>query len=268
MASCNFLKITRQTAGALGVHLDDVKRRQHHHSNEHIDVTQTHKNYVLGNVSTYNDMLTRLDQRVRDVDADNPPLRRAKDRKIACLLEATCPKNIADNGRADEFFHDFYSLLEREFGTSNVIGATVHKDEVHDYIDRDGTQRQSLEHIHAMVACYAEWTDSKGRERKGINAKNFETRDMLVRFNKAINEMCIQKYGIEYNTHGRSEHMTVEELKRRSAIDTELNQRKELIREHNKLIDTINELQNGAVNIAYDIVRQHERKQKNYDIER
>ena len=71
MASVNFLKINRQTAGALGVHLDNVKRRQHHHGNEHIDVSQSYKNYVIGNVSTYNDMLARLDQRVKEVDMDN-----------------------------------------------------------------------------------------------------------------------------------------------------------------------------------------------------
>ena len=259
MASVNFLKINRQTAGALGIHLDDAKRRQHHHSNKHIDVSQSYKNYVIGNVSTYNDMLSRLDQRIKEVDADNPPLRRVKDRKIACLLEAPCPQPIIDNGRADEFFQDFYALIEREFGAENVIGATVHKDEVHDYIDRGGTQRKSLEHVHAMVACYAEWTDSKGHERKGINAKNFETREMLVRFNKAINEMCIEKYGIEYNTHGLAEHKTVEELKKRSEIDSELKKRNKLIKEHNALIDTITELRKGAVNLAYDIIEMHER---------
>ena len=258
MASVNFLKITRQTAGALRVHLDDYQRRTHTHSNRHIDVKQSYKNFFLGE-SNYDECLARLDERVRQVDKEHPPKRRVKDRKVACLLEATCPQSVASRGRADEFFHAFYNLLKSFFGERDVIGAVVHKDEVHEYIDKDGTRRQSLEHIHAIVTCYAEWTDAKGIERKGINGKHFETKEMLTRFNEAVDEMCVKTFGVEYNSHGLVEGMSVEELKRRSSAKEELAKHAELVEEHNTLIDTIEELRQGAVELAYEVIDDYER---------
>lgn len=257
MASVNFAKLTRQKLGALHVHLDKDARAEHNHANRHIDTALTHLNSFIG-CEDYHDIVRAVDERVKAVDADSPPLRRNRDRVVACSLEAPCPAPITEAGRSDEFFELFYELLREFFGADNVCGGTSHRDEVHNYADRDGTIQTSLEHAHYIVVPYAEWTDAKGRERKGINGKHWETREMLTRFNQAVNDMCLREFGLEYNTHGLAEHKTVEELKRRSD-SIEVTQRdQELIDRHNHLVDQIAELTdtyNNLVDRIRDISR-------------
>lgn len=258
MASVNFLKVSAQKVGALRLHLDTHERLTHKHSNEDIDRQLTHNNYFIG-TRNYDEMRQKMSDRVREVDYFCPPKRVVNDRKVGCMLEATCPRELTDQGASDNFFKNLYELIAQFFGKENVCGMAVHKDEIHDYIDKDGTVRTSCEHAHVLVAAYAEWTNAKGEFRRGINAKNFETREMLRKFNKAVNDMCLCEFGIEYNTHGEQKHLSVEELKRRSQVNEELKKRKQLIKEHNELIDTINELQNGAIELAYEMVERNER---------
>lgn len=257
MASINWLKVDMSKVGALHVHLDTHSRLNHNHSNGHIDRSLTHTNYFLG-ADNYSQMRQTLSDRVREVDFCSPPKRKSKDRKVGCMLEAPCPRELTDRGLSDRFFKELYALMEEFFGRENMCGMTVHKDEIHNYTEKNGTVHTSCEHAHVLVAAYAEWTDAKGELRKGINAKNFETREQLKKFNNAVNDMCLREFGIEYNTHGIQRHKTVEQLKNESAIVEELAKRSELIKQHNELIDTINELNNGAIELAYEIARQHE----------
>lgn len=267
MASVNFLKVSAQKVGALRLHLDTHERLTHKHSNEDIDRQLTHNNYFIG-ARNFDEMRQKMSDRVREVDYFCPPKRKVVDRKIGCMLEAPCPRVLTVQGASDSFFSKMYELIAQFFGKENVCGMAIHKDEVHDYIDNNGIARTSCEHAHVLVAAYAEWTDNKGHERKGINAKNFETREMLIKFNKEVNDMCLREFGIEYNTHGEQQHLSVEELKRRSHVSEELTKRKQLIKEHNDLIDTINELRGGALDLAYEMVEKNERSFQERERER
>ncbi len=264
MASINWLKVDMSKVGALHVHLDTESRSKHHHSNEQIDRTLTHTNYFLG-ADNYSQMRQALSDRVRKIDFFCPPKRKSKDRKVGCMLEAPCPRELTDQGESDRFFKKLYELISKFFGKDNLCGMAVHKDEVHSYIDKDGSSKTSCEHAHVLVAAYSEWIDSKGEHRRGINAKNFETRERLKKFNNEVNEMCKREFGLEYNTHGIQHHKTIEELKKESSIAEELAKRSELIKQYNELVDTITELNNGSLELAYEIV---ERNERSYEHER
>lgn len=49
-----------------------------------------------------------------------------------------------------------YDVLKEYFGEKNVHGGFVHKDEVHEYLDKDGKEKLSLEHIHVLVSAYTD----------------------------------------------------------------------------------------------------------------
>lgn len=258
MASVDWLKHTRQSIGGLKVHLDSYCRRTHTHSNTNIDVSKSWKNYYLG-ARTFGECMLKLDERVRQVDEQYPPKRRVKptQRIVACTLEAVCPQAIADRGMSDDFFDNYYKTLQNFFGKENVIGCVVHKDEIHEYLDKSGAIKKSLEHAHAIVATYVEWIDN-GKKRIGINGKNFETRPRYNLLNDAVDSMCLERYGISYRTHGEAEHLTVEALKERSNAIEKRQEYSELIKKHNELIDDIERLKDGAIDLAYELVQGYE----------
>lgn len=209
MASVNWMKVTRQTAGGLSVHLDNEKRaHSKHHSNQHIKTELTKYNYSYGE-SNYFKALEKLDARTKEVDAEKPPTRLRKDRIVGCLLEIKCPKEIEKAGKSKDFFGATYRLLKNYFGAKNVHAGYVHVDEIHEYVDgAGGEKRESLEHMHVLVSAYT--------DEKGINGKAFETRSRLNQLNKQMNEMCLSRFGIDYNTNSTPRHKTVEQLKQES----------------------------------------------------
>jgi hypothetical protein len=105
-----------------------------------------------------------------------------------------------------------HKVYQDFFGVDNVMGSCIHYDEQHPYTDKDGTRKISLVHAHTLVAAYAEWMD-KGKERAGINGKNFMTKARLTGLNKAMCDMVRKKFGIEYNTGAVPTKEKTEKLK-------------------------------------------------------
>jgi hypothetical protein len=235
MASVNVMKVTRANVNGLSVHLDNEKREEKEHSNKHINKELTKENYFIG-CKDWNECKRKMDARTQEVDAASPPKRKVKDRIVAAMMEIPVPKAITDQGQADEFLQASFEQLQALYGVENVHGMAVHKDEVHEYRDKDGTKKTSLIHAHALVSAYATWEgketirgengkplrDENNKIRKrtvevsGINGKNFVTRPMLNKLQNSFNEMCKEKFGMEYQTHGEVWNKTVEELKRES----------------------------------------------------
>lgn len=143
-----------------------------------------------------------MKSRVAEVDKQYPPHKKLDaNKRIVCVSLVTyCPQAIYDSGRVHEFFEWVDKVQRQVFGTENVHGTAAHLDELHNYIDTDGTERSSLAHGHSLVSAYAEWTDDNGKERKGINGKNFQTRPKMNELNKAIDEMCRREFGVPYMT--------------------------------------------------------------------
>lgn len=209
VASVNWMKATKQKAGGLKKHLGKKERVELNHSNTHINKELSHLNYSIG-CSDYNEALHSMNERTKEVDAVLPPKRIRKDRVTCCFLEVPCPRKITEQGRSDEFFRNIHELYRKFFGEENVHGTMVHKDEVHEYIDaHKKVKTMSLEHAHTLVSSFT--------PSKGINGKAFETKARLNALNKAVNAMCIQCFGISFNTGEKANNEQLEVLKTKSA---------------------------------------------------
>lgn len=213
MASVNWMKATTQKAGGLKKHLGQTERENGNHSNEHIDKELSHQNYAIG-CSDYAEALEQMKARTKEVDEVLPPKRVRKDRVTCCFLELPCPKVIAEQGRSDEFFLKAHEIYKEFFGEKNVHGTFVHKDEVHEYIAKDGSVQTSLEHAHTLVSAFT--------EEKGINGKAFETRAKIKALNTAMDEMCVREFGVYLNTGERADRKSVETLKQETEARQEL----------------------------------------------
>ena len=236
MASVDWCKATTQKAGGMIKHCGKKERIEVNHSNEDIDKNKSHLNIYIG-ADDYEPMLDKVKARIAEVDKENPPERDLGDKRVTCiLLETPVPQAIADKGKAKEFLQDAHKLFEDFFGAENVGGTCGHFDEVHKYIDKNGKETESLIHGHTVVAAYAEWTEDvkksvkqengrykqvktgETRERKGINGKNSVTKERLTKLNKAIDKMCMEKYGISYNTGMGADKKQTEVLKHESLV--------------------------------------------------
>ncbi len=212
MASANFKKMTSGAVSALKVHLDNDERATHNHSNGDIDKAKTNENYFVGSGS-WDEIKSSWEKRNAELDKLHPPKRIRSDRVTGVMVEFPCPWEIVNAGREKEYFGLVHDVLSKRFGSENVHGICVHRDEVHEYMDH-GVKRLSMIHGHSLVTPEATWTAKDGSIQHGINGKHFMTREMLTSFNKELNEAVLERFGIELNTHGLARGKTVEELKR------------------------------------------------------
>lgn len=209
MASADWLKCTTQKAGAMKKHLGQKEREQGNHSNKDINTELSKNNYAIG-CQDYSEALERMKQRTKEVDKVIPPLRIKKDRITCCFIEVPCPLTLTERGLSDDFFANVYQTLTDFFGSENVHGGFVHKDEVHTYIDKDKKHRTSLEHIHVLVSAYT--------PHKGINGKAFETKPRLNTLNRNLDDMCFRSFGVRFNTKETPQRKSVERLKEETKL--------------------------------------------------
>lgn len=251
MAGVNWKKVTTQTAGAMKRHLGQYEREHGNHSNEHIDKKLSHRNYCIG-CNDFSDAFNAMKKRVAEVDKMYPPERKRADRKTACFLEIPCPNELRLQGKSDDFFVKSFELMQNFFGKENVHGGFVHKDELHEYRDKDGSIKMSMEHMHLLVSCYTEWQQKDRKtgemvERKGINGKNFETRPRLNKLNNMMQEMCQREFGVSFNTGEKPQKKSVERLKTESA----LREKADALRDEvSTLTEQVKDLQTQADNMV------------------
>lgn len=251
MAGVNWKKVTTQTAGAMKRHLGQYEREHGNHSNEHIDKKLSHLNYCIG-CDDFSDAFTAMKKRVAEVDKLHPPDRKRADRKTACFLEIPCPNELRLQGKSDDFFAKSFEVMQEFFGEENVHGGFVHKDELHEYRDKDGSLKMSMEHMHLLVSAYAEWQQKDKKtgemvERKGINGKNFETRPRLNKLNDMMQEMCQSEFGVSFNTGEKPQKKSVERLKNESA----LREKADALRDEvSTLTEQVKDLQTQADNMV------------------
>lgn len=251
MAGVNWKKVTTQTAGAMKRHLGQYERENGNHSNEHIDKKLSHRNYCIG-CNDFSDAFNAMKKRVAEVDKMYPPDRKRADRKTACFLEIPCPNELRLQGKSDDFFAKSFEVMQEFFGEENVHGGFVHKDELHEYRDKDGSLKMSMEHMHLLVSAYAEWQQKDKKtgemvERKGINGKNFETRPRLNKLNDMMQEMCQSEFGVSFNTGEKPQKKSVERLKNESA----LREKADALRDEvSTLTEQVKDLQTQADNMV------------------
>ena len=230
MASANWMKATTQKAGAMKKHLGQKEREQGNHSNKEIDTELSKNNYAIG-CQDYSEALERMKLRTKEVDKLIPPKRIRKDRVTCCFIELPCPLTLTERGLSDDFFAKSYQTLTDFFGSENVHGGFVHKDEVHTYTDKDNKRRTSLEHVHVLVSAYT--------PEKGINGKAFETKARLKALNKELDDMCVRSFGVRLNTKETPQHKSVERLKEETELRKDADRlRAEYSKEYTRLLET------------------------------
>lgn len=228
MASVDWQKAPLSKAGAVGaVHLDKDKRENGNHANKHIDTSKSHLNTYIG-ADDFAPMLEKVKARIKEVDKENPPERNNGAKRITCImLETPVPRAVTEQGRDEEYMRDAHKVIEEFFGAENVGGSCGHRDEEHLYIDKDGLEKMSCNHLHTLCAAYSEWIDKKedketgekiSIERKGINGKHCKTTPRMRELNKRMDAMSREKYGVPFLTGDTPEKKSIDELKAESEL--------------------------------------------------
>lgn len=215
MASVNWQKHSGGTSvKAQFRHCDLDERLKTNHSNMQIDSSLTNRNLSFGCFTRgYKSACAEYDNRVKDIDDHANLTRKPRKDRVTCVSwSIPCPANMPDD-MASRWFSDVYGLLNREY--SDVLGASVHFDEVHEYVDAStGENTKSRAHMHAFVLPVVE----KDGVRR-LNGKQFVKKEDYTKLNKSIQAMTEDKYpGYTFMTGVKhsGKYQTVEDLKARS----------------------------------------------------
>ena len=215
MASVNWQKHSGGTSvKAQFRHCDLDERLKTNHSNMQIDSSLTNRNLSFGCFTRgYKSACAEYDNRVKDIDDHANLTRKPRKDRVTCVSwSIPCPANMPDD-MASRWFSDVYGLLTREY--SDVLGASVHFDEVHEYADAStGEMTKSRAHMHAFVLPVVE----KDGVRR-LNGKQFVKKEDYTKLNKSIQAMTEDKYpGYTFMTGVKhpGKYQTVEDLKARS----------------------------------------------------
>lgn len=202
MASVNLQKHNTQEACS-GI-IRHNYRESSGHSNKDIRPELSHLNKTYG-CMTGNEARERLKQRIRQLDEIHPPQRIRADRKTCLSIVVTSPREGMTPEQEAAWADAAWGVLGDMFG-DNLIDGVYHADEVHEYLERDGTVHTSRGHLHADAV---PWMDGYG-----LNMKHFFTKDLPVRINAALDAKCMEMFGFPYQDGTRKKSKgTVEELK-------------------------------------------------------
>lgn len=216
------------------------------HANKNINPKLTPYNIIINN----NNYISHTDAKdmdkvyntvqriIKAEDAIHPPKRVRKDRVVATQAIIYVPADIPPD-KTRQWCLDAISAYNATMGGITLCG-WVHVDEGHNYLEKDGNQRTSLRHMH--VLSIANTAD------KGINGKNFLNRQKYYEVNKAVDDMCKDKYNCKYNLYDtiaeRKQHVTdksVETLKMASsqALTRQIEKQKQILSATKIEIDSI-----------------------------
>lgn len=211
MASVAWKKLhTGTEVAAVLQHCDAKERLVHTHSNKDIQTALTGQNESLYDIS-YRDALKKYQDRLAFIDGLGNTNRR-KDRVTMIALNIPIPEGI----ESSEFFRQTSEIVRNFFGDSNLVQGYLHRDEKHEYIDRSGTRRTSLDHIHYFVVPERDFR---------LQAKRIESRANLKKLNRLVDDMCLKIFKqpfMKYRTpeelleHQSAFGETVESLKSQS----------------------------------------------------
>lgn len=234
-------------------HCDKDERLKAEHANEEIDKSLTHKNLSFGAFNgDYKSICHAYDERIKYIDEHAGLKKKPRKDRVTCMSwSISCPADMSDD-MASKWFTDVYDLLNTEY--SDVLGASAHFDEVHEYVDAStGETAMSRPHMHVFVLPVVE---KDGFRR--LVGKDFSKRENIVKLNNSIQKLTEDKYpGHTFMTGVKhpGEYQSVEDLKRRSKQEQALQAEKEKVKQEIEA-DKSNALQviEGAKNDALDMV--------------
>ena len=243
MASCNIEKTkSYQKVSAVLLHNSKDTRKNHAHSNKHIDVNKTDNNISMDRLSysdRYKKFRKRLDE-TKEIYEKNHP--KSADRilpnaNIGLFLELPVPDDLAKNDiKYMMWCNATYDVLREHYGEENIICGDIHVDEIHDYIDvKTGKKCTSRPHMHVLVVpavkedCIIE--HKRGQDENGnpiiTHDKHYAgelcldavyTRKNTHILNDSIDQMTHDMFGCRWNTGEKSKsYAEMDELKAASA---------------------------------------------------
>lgn len=195
-------------------HCDKDERLKAEHANEEIDKSLTHKNLSFGAFNgDYKSICHAYDERIKYIDEHAGLKKKPRKDRVTCMSwSISCPAGMSDD-MASKWFTDVYDLLNTEY--SDVLGASAHFDEVHEYVDAStGETAMSRPHMHVFVLPVVE---KDGFRR--LVGKDFSKRENIVKLNNSIQKLTEDKYpGHTFMTGVKhpGKYQPVEDLKRRS----------------------------------------------------
>lgn len=210
MASVNFKKLHNGSgeAAAMIGHMLRHDGRDVTYRNRDVDPALSERNYFVNN-KRFDDstemVLAKLQKRVASIDQEYPPKRIRADRVTLISYTIPCPEGLSEDEQRDFFDIVHEEISRMSGGRQNVSCGVVHMDEIHEYVDKDGTVKTSRPHMHMVGIPFVEGV--------GINGKNFETRDRMKALNKRIDERCRQELFRGFLTHQEPSKQSVEDLK-------------------------------------------------------
>lgn len=224
-------------------HCDKDERLKAEHANEEIDKSLTHKNLSFGAFNgDYKSICHAYDERIKYIDEHAGLKKKPRKDRVTCMSwSISCPAGMSDD-MASKWFTDVYDLLNTEY--SDVLGASAHFDEVHEYVDAStGETAVSRPHMHVFVLPVVE---KDGFRR--LVGKDFSKRENIVNLNNSIQKLTEDKYpGHTFMTGVKhpGKYQSIEDLKRRSkeaqAIQVEKEKAlQEIEREKSNALQVIN----------------------------
>lgn len=249
-------------------HCDKDERLKAEHANEEIDKSLTHKNLSFGAFKgDYKSICHAYDERIKYIDEHAGLKKKPRKDRVTCMSwSISCPAGMSDD-MASKWFTDVYDLLNTEY--SDVLGASAHFDEVHEYVDAStGETAKSRPHMHVFVLPVVE---KDGFRR--LVGKDFSKRENIVKLNNRIQAMTEDKYpGHTFMTGVKhpGEYQSVEDLKRRSKQEQALQAEKEKVKQEieadkSNALQVIEGAKNDALDMAISLDKQHAEREANLD---
>lgn len=249
-------------------HCDKDERLKAEHANEEIDKSLTYKNLSFGAFNgDYKSICHAYDERIKYIDEHAGLKKKPRKDRVTCMSwSISCPAGMSDD-MASKWFTDVYDLLNTEY--SDVLGASAHFDEVHEYVDAStGKPAMSRPHMHVFVLPVVE---KDGFRR--LVGKDFSKRENIVKLNNRIQAMTEDKYpGHTFMTGVKhpGEYQTVEDLKRRSKEEQALQAEREKVNQEieadkSNALQVIEGAKNDALDMAISLDKQNAEREANLD---
>lgn len=269
MASANWLKMSGSTdVKSKFRHCDKDERLTVKHANEEINTNLTYKNLSFGIFQgTYKEACDAYDERIKYIDKHAGLKKKPRKDRVTCVSwSIPQPEGMGDD-MASKWFTDVYDLLNTEY--SDVLGASAHFDEVHEYVDAStGETVESRPHMHVYVLPVVE---KDGFRR--LVGKDFSKRENMVKLNNSIQKLTEDKYpGYTFMTGVKhpGEYQTVEDLKRRSKDEQALQAEKEKVKQEieadkSNALQVIEGAKNDALDMAISLDKQNAERESKMD---
>lgn len=249
-------------------HCDKDERLKAEHANEEIDKSLTHKNLSFGAFQgDYKSICHAYDERIKYIDEHAGLKKKPRKDRVTCMSwSISCPAGMSDD-MASKWFTDVYDLLNTEY--SDVLGASAHFDEVHEYVDAStGETAVSRPHMHVFVLPVVE---KDGFRR--LVGKDFSKRENMVKLNNRIQAMTEDKYpGHTFMTGVKhpGKYQSVEDLKRQSKIERALQAEKEKVKQEieadkSNALQVIEGAKNDALDMAISLDKQNAERESKMD---